>query len=105
MDAINVEKLDDGQLDELQATVAKEIQKRATKRQADAKRQIMDIASKHDIDLAALTSSSRSSEKSAAKYRDPDNQLATWTGRGRKPAWLEAQLKAGKTLESMAITS
>jgi DNA-binding protein H-NS len=35
----------------------------------------------------------------AAKYRNPENVTEIWSGRGRRPLWLEAQLKAGKELE------
>jgi DNA-binding protein H-NS len=32
----------------------------------------------------------------AAKYRNPSNPKETWAGRGLKPRWLVAALKAGK---------
>jgi DNA-binding protein H-NS len=38
----------------------------------------------------------------AAKYRDP-NTGATWSGRGKKPRWVEAHITAGGTLDSLAI--
>jgi len=40
----------------------------------------------------------------APKYRNPANPAETWTGRGRKPAWLERQLSAGRQLSEFAIT-
>jgi DNA-binding protein H-NS len=40
----------------------------------------------------------------AAKYRNPETG-ETWAGRGLKPRWLTAALKAGKSLESFAITA
>ena len=103
MAGIEVDKLDDAQLDELQSAVAAEIRKRASRRKADARKQIMELATTHGLNLAELAAPNTAGDKSAAKYRDPDNQFNTWTGRGRKPAWLEAHLKAGKTLEEMAI--
>lgn len=39
----------------------------------------------------------------AAKYKDPDSQ-ATWTGRGKTPAWLSARLAAGAARQDFAIT-
>ncbi|MBV8891038.1 MAG: H-NS histone family protein [Acidobacteria bacterium] len=33
----------------------------------------------------------------------PDNQAETWSGRGHRPRWLEAQLAAGKTLSDLEI--
>lgn len=40
--------------------------------------------------------------KVAAKYKDPKTG-ATWSGRGRKAAWLEAALKGGAKLEDFAV--
>ncbi len=37
-----------------------------------------------------------------AKYRNPDNPQETWSGRGRKPAWIKEWLEAGKQLEELA---
>ena len=35
----------------------------------------------------------------APQYRNPANPEQTWTGHGRKPAWVRDYLKAGKSLE------
>ncbi len=40
----------------------------------------------------------------APKYRNPENPSETWAGRGLKPLWLAAALKAGKKLEHFSIT-
>ena len=39
--------------------------------------------------------------KVAPKYRGKNGEL--WTGRGRRPAWVEAELANGRTLEDLAI--
>jgi DNA-binding protein H-NS len=39
----------------------------------------------------------------APKYRNPENPSETWAGRGLKPRWLAAALKAGKKLEHFSI--
>jgi DNA-binding protein H-NS len=39
------------------------------------------------------------------KYRNPDNPSETWAGRGLKPRWLTAALKAGKKLEHFSIAA
>ncbi|WP_245696247.1 H-NS family nucleoid-associated regulatory protein [Alloyangia pacifica] len=33
----------------------------------------------------------------------PQNREVTWSGRGRKPAWLAEEIAAGKKLEDFAI--
>jgi DNA-binding protein H-NS len=37
------------------------------------------------------------------KYRNPAEPSETWTGRGKQPRWLTAQLKSGKQLEDFRI--
>lgn len=39
----------------------------------------------------------------APKYRNPGNPAETWAGRGLKPRWLSALLKAGHKLEEFSI--
>ena len=39
------------------------------------------------------------------KYRNPTNPAETWSGRGKQPHWLQAQLKANKKLEHFLIAS
>ncbi len=41
----------------------------------------------------------------APKYCNPDNPAETWAGRGLKPRWLSAALKAGGKLEDYSITA
>jgi DNA-binding protein H-NS len=43
--------------------------------------------------------------KVAPKYRNPENPSETWAGRGLKPRWLAAAIKAGKKLEYFSIAS
>ena len=37
------------------------------------------------------------------KYRNPDHPTETWTGRGKQPRWLVAQLRAGRPLDEFRI--
>jgi DNA-binding protein H-NS len=41
--------------------------------------------------------------KVAPKYRNPENPIETWAGRGLKPRWLAAALKSGKKLDDFVI--
>ena len=38
------------------------------------------------------------------KYRNPRNPKETWSGRGKQPRWLVAQLGAGKKLNHFLIS-
>jgi DNA-binding protein H-NS len=37
------------------------------------------------------------------KYQNPKNTAETWSGRGKQPHWVKAQLRAGKKLEHFLI--
>ncbi|MCE4369677.1 H-NS family nucleoid-associated regulatory protein [Xanthomonas hortorum] len=43
------------------------------------------------------------SGKVPAKYRNPANPDETWSGRGRAPRWLAAQLAKGKKIDRFLI--
>ena len=37
------------------------------------------------------------------KYRNPKQPLETWSGRGKQPRWLVAQLRTGKRIDDFKI--
>jgi DNA-binding protein H-NS len=37
------------------------------------------------------------------KYRNPDQPSETWTGRGKQPRWMSAQLRLGKRIDDFKI--
>lgn len=52
-------------------------------------------------DLKALLG--RSKKGLPAKYANPDDSTQTWSGRGRRPRWVEAALSSGKSLDDLKI--
>lgn len=56
-------------------------------------------------DVIALHSGKgkKAATKSTAKYANPDDPAQTWTGRGRKPAWVKTALEAGKSIDDLTI--
>ncbi|MDC0660585.1 H-NS histone family protein [Leisingera sp. SS27] len=42
--------------------------------------------------------------KAVPKYRNPGNPDQTWTGRGRKPKWINEVLQGGADLTDLEIT-
>jgi DNA-binding protein H-NS len=41
--------------------------------------------------------------KVKVKYRHPEDAALEWTGRGRKPKWVEAWLLSGNGMESLGV--
>ena len=39
------------------------------------------------------------------KFRNPDDPLETWAGRGKQPRWLRKQLRSGKRMDEFRIGS
>lgn len=39
----------------------------------------------------------------SAKFRNSERPFETWSGRGKQPGWLSAQLRAGKRLDDFRI--
>lgn len=52
---------------------------------------------------AANPAKGRKLGKVAPKYRNPADKAQTWTGRGKQPLWLAAQIKKGKKIEEFLI--
>jgi DNA-binding protein H-NS len=53
--------------------------------------------------LRAPASGRRQYPEVQPKYRNPDQPSETWTGRGKKPRWLVAQLRLGKRIDDFRI--
>ena len=55
------------------------------------------------LDEVVGVSKKRTRAKPAAKYRNPGNPGQTWSGRGKKPVWVQEQLDQGRKLEDLEI--
>lgn len=88
------------QIEELQQK-AKEARKQET---AGAIAEIKRLMAEFGITIEDLGGKSGKSKArgAAAKYRDPASGK-TWSGRGRRPAWVAELEKQGKSLDSCRI--
>lgn len=101
------------ELKSLKNRIEKEIARRATTEKKKALKELAAIAAARGFDLQELIGASgrRAVAKaprkkarraaSTAKYRNPDAPNQTWSGRGRKPRWVQDWLAAGKPLEAL----
>ena len=100
---IDLTKLSDKELEKLRQDVDKALKTRGTQRMTEARKAAEAAAKKYGYVLGDLVGGARKPRKSAPKYRNPEDPAKTWTGRGRQPGWIKDALKAGKSLEDMAI--
>ncbi len=117
-DTIDISKLSDEELKELNEISTQTLQARQEEARADAITMIKQMVEAHSISYD-MVKDMFSTKKNASKgrkrtmphadaaphthpmYRDPESGQ-TWTGRGRRPNWLKEQLKT-HDLESMKI--
>jgi len=78
----------------------------AERREA-AFREMEEIARRNGLtkaQVAARFRGRRNGARGPARYRNPDNPAQTWSGRGRRPKWVAAQLERGRSLQDLAVS-
>lgn len=100
---LDLDKMALRDLRELRNKVDKAITTFEDRRKREALTAVENAAREFGFSLADLANAKPSRGKVAAKYANPDDPEATWTGRGRKPRWVQEALDGGKKLEDMEI--
>lgn len=94
------------QLKELQENVAIAIFENEQRLKKEARYALEKKARELGFDLDELIQgpkNSRKGRKVIPKYMDPENPSNTWSGRGRKPKWIQSYLSMGKNIEDFKI--
>ena len=104
---INLKTLSMPDLKSLQSDVASEIESRQKEERQKLVQEFRDKAKSLGISLEELVagqkSKGRSSSKVAAKYAHPADVQLTWTGRGKRPRWVNDWLAKGKSLDDLRV--
>ena len=101
---IDLEKMGLKELRDLRGRVERTINSFEERKRREALAAAEEAARVHGFNLAELTGGkSRRGGIVAPKYANPEDPTMTWTGRGRKPRWVQEKLDAGKQLEDMLI--
>lgn len=101
MAAIDLEKMNLGDLKKLQKDIDRVIQSRERRRRIEAMAALEAKAKEMGFRLSDLTGAQASAN--LPKYAHPENPTLTWTGRGRRPAWIKEGLEAGKSLDDFLV--
>jgi DNA-binding protein H-NS len=67
------------------------------------KRRLSELNGRFRVEQTSETPARRSYPTVFPKFRNPEQPSETWTGRGKKPRWLTAQLKSGKRIDDFRI--
>jgi|HubBroStandDraft_1064217.scaffolds.fasta_scaffold146065_2 DNA-binding protein H-NS len=97
-----LEKMPTGELESLRAEVEAMIATKVAERREELQSQLSKL-----LEINGSGNRNRRGHAKtrmvAAKYRNPKNADEVWSGRGRIPLWLGAQIKAGKDREDFLI--
>ncbi len=102
---VDLEKMSLEELKKLQKDVANEIK---NFKDRDKKKKLAEVeafARERGLNPADLSEIARRRTRKPAKpkYANPNDPAQTWSGRGRRPRWLDEALSKGNTLDEMAI--
>ena len=88
-----LDKMSVRDLRELKARIDSAIVARQSKDRVELRQKMAELAEEAGLSLDDVLGSGRKGGRGkgsvAVKYRHPDNSTLTWTGRGRRPKWLE----------------
>ena len=104
---IDLSKLSVEELQTLAQDIEREI---VTRREAERERvltQMRELAASLGMSLEDVLKMERGKGGGGIvppKYRHPEDPSLTWTGRGKRPTWVNEALAAGKSLEDLAIS-
>ncbi|WP_312524634.1 H-NS histone family protein [Paracoccus sp. (in: a-proteobacteria)] len=101
--SINLDALSLSELRDLRNKVERAISSYEDRRRKEAIAAIESAAREHGFNLSELTGVKLAKTKVAAKYANPADSTQTWSGRGRKPRWIQEYLDAGQDLGELEI--
>ncbi|QID19886.1 H-NS histone family protein [Nitrogeniibacter mangrovi] len=107
------------ELRRLRGKVDAELKRRDDVARKEVLKQVKKIAADHGVSLSDVLAEAKparaarktTTRKSATKgkrvpvkYRNPADSSQGWTGRGRKPRWVEEWLAGGKSLDDLLVS-
>lgn len=104
---MDIQKLSLRELKQLQEDVSVAISNQEKLEKRQALEALRELAEAKGFTLSELLDNAPSQPKKrvvAPKYQNPSNPEETWSGRGRKPKWFEAEIAAGKTVSELEIS-
>ena len=99
LDSLDIEELKD-----LRKTLDRAIASYETRKRQEALSAVEQAAREYGFKLTDLLGNGkagrgRKSDTGAAKYANPDDPEQKWSGRRRRPQWINEALEAGRALE------
>ena len=108
MAKIDLSKFSDSELQDLSQDIEKELQQRHIEERKRISKQMKELAASvgmtvEEILGLEMARKTRTTSQTPAKYRNPEHPEQTWSGRGKKPAWIKEAIQRGRSLEELRI--
>ena len=103
MTDINLDGLSVEQLEALRGSIDGAVERRKQSELLEVRAKLDDLIDNSPFTLEEVLEAKKPRKTIAPKYRNPNDESQTWTGRGRKPVWVVSHLEEGGTLEDIAI--
>jgi DNA-binding protein H-NS len=85
----------------LRGEVIQALRRKIIQEKRELERRLTLLRGKPLTEDVAFSTQQRPHPKVLLKYRNPDEPGETWSGRGKRPKWVIAQLKSGMKLEDL----
>ena len=100
----NLDDLSLNELHELILEAQSKLEQKQNSMRKEVIAQIKALASSIGVTVEIIDAKSKKTSAVSSKYRNPQNPLQEWTGRGLAPKWLKEFLAAGQKKEDFLIT-
>lgn len=104
--SVDIDAMSLPDLIQLQKDLVPAIKQRQRKEKTSLRKQMEELAKKSGFTFDEVISTTKTNKKMSKvkpKYANPKNPEQTWTGRGRKPKWVEEALSKKKKLSDLSI--
>ena len=88
---------------ELYEEVSAQLTSRLIEQRDLLEKRLRQLDGRFETEMHRGKSQRRQYPKVSPKFRNPEEPSQTWTGRGKQPRWLAAQLRSGRRIEDFQI--
>ena len=103
MTGINLNELSVEQLEVLKNDIDKAVEGKKVSELLEVRAKLDELIDNSPFTLEEVLEAEKMRKPVAPKYRNPADANETWTGRGRRPRWVDEYLDQGGTLDQVLI--